>query len=358
MRGPILQAVEALMADTIIQILLAAWLILCTSAPYVLFGLLMAGLLKAVIPDSFVSRHLGGNSARAVIKASLLGMPLPLCSCGVLPVAASLKKQGAGPGPTTAFLISTPETGVDSMAITYALLDPIMTVIRPLAALITATSAGLLVNLLPTRPPAPACAPDGSCCCKTACTSQHSSPVTPLRRAIPDGIRYAFTQLLGDIGPYLLAGIAIAGLITWLIPDGFVEQHLGSGIASMLIMLVAGIPLYVCASASTPIVAALALKGLSPGAALVFLMVGPATNAASITVVARLLGRPVAVVYVTVIAVCALVMGMAVNVLYGWLAIDISAWTTGIHHSEGGLLSTLAAIALLGLIIRAVVRRN
>ena len=139
------------MVDAITQILLAAWLILCTSAPYVLFGLLMAGVLKALIPDSFVSRHLGGNSAMAVIKASLLGMPLPLCSCGVVPVAASLKKQGAGPGPTTAFLISTPETGVDSIAITYALLDPIMTVIRPLAALITATSAGLLVNLLPDK---------------------------------------------------------------------------------------------------------------------------------------------------------------------------------------------------------------
>jgi hypothetical protein len=179
-----------------------------------------------------------------------------------------------------------------------------------------------------------------------------------LSRAIPDGIRYAFTQLLRDIGPYLLAGIAIAGLITWMIPDGFVEQHLGSGLPSMLIMLAVGIPLYVCASASTPIVAALALKGLSPGAALVFLLAGPATNAATITVVAKLLGRPVAVVYVTVIAVCALVMGMGVNVLYGWLAIDISAWTTGIHHSENGLFSTLAAIALLALIARAVVRRS
>jgi uncharacterized membrane protein YraQ (UPF0718 family) len=166
-----------------------------------------------------------------------------------------------------------------------------------------------------------------------------------------------FGQLLRDIGPYLLAGIAIAGLITWLIPDGFVEQHLGSGITSMLIMLAAGIPLYVCASASTPIVAALALKGLSPGAALVFLMVGPATNAATITVIARLLGKPVAVVYVTVIALCALAMGMAVNVLYAWLAIDISAWTAEIQHSSDGLFGTLAAVALLALIARSVIKK-
>jgi len=346
------------MIDAITRIILAAWLILCTSAPYVLFGLLMAGILKAIIPDSFVTRHLGGSTARSVVKAALLGVPLPLCSCGVVPVAASLKKQGAGPGPTTAFLISTPETGVDSIAITYALLDPVITVIRPLAAFITATTAGLLVNLLPAKPHEPACpAPNGSCCCE-AKHKPTNSPGMRLSRAIPDGIRYAFTQILGDIGPYLLTGIAIAGLITWMIPDGFIEQHLGSGLPSMLIMLAVGIPLYVCASASTPIVAALALKGLSPGAALVFLLAGPATNAATITVVAGLLGKRVAVVYVSVIAVCALVMGMAVNVLYGWLALDISDWATGAHHSEGGLFSTLAAIALLGLIARAVARRN
>ena len=180
---------------------------------------------------------------------------------------------------------------------------------------------------------------------------------TPLIRAIPQGISYAFGALLRDIGPYLLAGIAIAGIIAWLIPDGFVERHLGSGITSMLIMLVAGVPLYVCASASTPIVAALALKGLSPGAALVFLLAGPATNAASITVVAKLLGRPIAAVYVVVIALCALVSGLAVNALYGWLAIDINAWTTGMQHSDGGWFRILAALALLALIARAIIKK-
>jgi uncharacterized membrane protein YraQ (UPF0718 family) len=344
------------MTNAATQIILAAWQVLCTSAPYVLFGLLMAGVIKAIIPDSFVTRHLGGSTAASVIKASLLGVPLPLCSCGVVPVAASLKEQGAGAGPTTAFLISTPETGVDSIAITYALLDPVMTIIRPLAAFFTASSAGLLVNLMPAKKTEAACVHKSDCCCETNEKSDTNGSI-PLHRAIPKGIGYAFGQLLRDIGPYLLAGIGIAGLIAWLIPDGFVEQHLGSGITSMLIMLVAGIPLYVCASASTPIVAALALKGLSPGAALVFLLAGPATNAASITVVARLLGRPVAAVYVAVIAICALVLGMAVNVLYGWLAIDINAWTTGMQHSEGGWFRILAAIVLLGLILRAVVRK-
>jgi uncharacterized protein len=347
------------MIDAAAHILLAAWQVLCASAPYVLFGMLMAGVLKALIPDAFVSRHLGGNSPKAVIKASLLGVPLPLCSCGVVPVAAGLHKQGAGPGPTTAFLISTPETGVDSIAITYALLDPVMTVVRPLAAFITATSAGLLVNLLPAKASAAGSAPD---MCPSCCAAQTNAPDAPLKppllRAIADGIRYAFGPLLRDIGPYLLAGIAIAGLITWLIPDGFVEEHLGSGLISMLIMLAAGIPIYVCAAASTPIVAALALKGLSPGAALVFLMVGPATNAAVITVVAGMLGKQVAVVYVTVIALCALVLGFAVNAVYGWLALDISSWAAGAQHSEDSLLPVVAALVLVGLILRAMLRRR
>lgn len=340
------------------EIISAAWQVLCASAPYVLFGLFMSGLLKALIPDSFVNRHLGGTSAGAVVKASLLGVPLPLCSCGVVPVAASLRKQGAGPGPTTAFLISTPETGVDSIAITWALLDPVMTVVRPVAAFITAMSAGLLVNLLPPAVHTPAgTAPSGTCCCETCATTPSNAGI-PLRRSLPGGIRYAFGALVRDIGPYLLAGIAIAGLISWLIPEGFVERHLGSGILPMLIMLAAGIPLYVCASASTPIVAALALKGLSPGAALVFLMVGPATNAATITVIAGMLGKRVAAVYVTVIALCALVLGMAVNALYGWLAIDIGAWAAGAHHSAESPLRILAAVVLLALILRAVMRRN
>jgi len=344
------------MIDAIAQILSAAWQVLCASAPYMLFGLLMSGVLKALIPDEFVARHLGGNSSGAVVKASLLGVPLPLCSCGVVPVAASLRKQGAGPGPTTAFLISTPETGVDSIAVTWALLDPIMTLVRPLAAFITATIAGLLVNLLPVKA-ATCAAPPGSCDCKI-CTRTTESVPRPLWRALADGIGYAFGPLLRDIGPYLLAGIAIAGLITWLIPDGFIERHLGSGILPMLIMLAAGIPLYVCASASTPIVAALALKGLSPGAALVFLMAGPATNAATITVVAGMLGKRVAAVYVSVIALCALVMGMAVNALYAWLAIDISSWAAGARHSEDSLLPVVAAVVLLVLILRALARRS
>jgi uncharacterized membrane protein YraQ (UPF0718 family) len=235
--------------------------------------------------------------------------------------------------------------------------------------------------VLPEKPDVTACSFSDDCCCKKLEKSNGNAEKTSLLRTVQEGIRYAFGPLLRDLGPYLLAGIALAGLIAWLIPDGFVEQHLGSGITlagliawlipdgfveqhlgsgitSMLIMLAAGVPLYVCASASTPIVAALALKGLSPGAALVFLLAGPATNAASITVVAKLLGRPVAAVYVAVIALCALVSGMVVNALYGWLDIDISAWTTGMQHSEGGWFQILAAIALLALIVRSVIKKR
>jgi uncharacterized membrane protein YraQ (UPF0718 family) len=137
------------MVEIVFGIVLECWGIFVESAPFVLFGFLAAGLLKGLLPEDLVSRHLGRNSAGSVIKASLFGIPLPLCSCGVIPAAVELRKQGASKGASAAFLVSVPETGVDSIAITWALLDPIMTVVRPLAAFITATVTGLLINRLP-----------------------------------------------------------------------------------------------------------------------------------------------------------------------------------------------------------------
>lgn len=134
------------MTDILLNIIMESWHILQDSAPYVLFGFFVAGLLKAFLPDDFAARHLGNGSTSNVIKASLLGMPLPLCSCGVVPAAAGLRNQGASKGSTSAFLISTPETGVDSIAVTYALLDPVMTIFRPLSAFVTATATGIMIN--------------------------------------------------------------------------------------------------------------------------------------------------------------------------------------------------------------------
>lgn len=340
------------MLDFLQNLAVATWHIFTDAAPYVLFGFLAAGLVKAVLPEEAVARHLGGRSVAAVIKASLLGIPLPLCSCGVIPAAISLRKQGAGRGPSAAFLVSTPESGVDSIAITWALLDPVMTVVRPLAAFITGTLTGLLINLLPEE--ATALPPvTENCGCKDACCSSPAAGKAPLPLRLADGIRYAFGELLKDIGGWLLLGVLIAGLLTALVPDGFFALLFSHQAASLLVMLLVSIPLYMCASASTPIAAALVVKGLSPGAALVFLLAGPATNAATLTVVARFWGRQATLVYLAVIAGCSLVLGWLLNEFYAWAGLDISRWVTPAQGVEAGWWNTLAAVVLLGLILRA-----
>lgn len=344
------------MFDTIPGILMESWQVLNAFAVYCLIGLCMSGFLKSIMPDALVERHLGGNDFRSVVKAALLGIPLPLCSCGVMPVAAGLRRQGAGNGPTTAFLIATPETGVDSIAVTYALLDPLMTVIRPVAAFFTALTAGALVSRLPeyTSPQELVARDRETCrCCPSdgparTCCERHSG-----HGRIRAGLRFAFNDLLADIGPALLAGVLIAGAISFFLPENFIMRHLGNGPQQMLVMLLIGIPLYVCATASTPVAAALALKGLSPGAALVFLLAGPATNAATILIVSRLMGARVAAVCVGVIAGVSLGLGMLTNALYGALGRGITGWTAAAQHTDGGWVAAAAATLLLAAIVRA-----
>ena len=328
------------------------WNIFTDAAPYVIFGFLAAGLIKAIIPEEAVARHLGGRSTTADIKASLLGIPLPLCSCGVIPAAISLRKQGAGRGASAAFLVSTPESGVDSIAITWALLDPVMTIVRPIAAFITGTLTGILINLLPEEKTELDTEPTG-CGCSDTCSDTGLATKEPLTKRMMAGVRYAFGELLKDIGSWLLLGVLIAGLVTTLIPDGFFEMLFEYQAASLLVMLLVSIPLYMCASASTPIAAALVLKGLSPGAALVFLLAGPATNAATLTVVARFWGRQATMVYLAVISCCSLVLGWLVNEFYAWAGLDISQWVTPAAGEVASWWNTLAAVVLLGLILRA-----
>jgi len=341
---------EVVVADSALNILAESWKFLAQSAIFMLCGFGVAGLLKAYLPDDFVARHLGKGRILGVVKASALGMPLPLCSCGVVPAAAALRRQGASKGATTAFLISTPETGVDSIAVTYGLLDPAMALLRPLSAFLTATCAGLLVDGLGRRSAdaAPARAGAASCC---AC--EPGACLKPLRHKLYAGMGYAFNDLLGDIGAWFLAGVLIAGSISAMVPQAFIAQHLGPGILPMLIMLLAGIPMYVCATGATPIAAALALKGLSPGAALVFLLSGPATNAASLTMIYRILGTRATALYLASIAGCTLAMGLLTNYVYSLLGIGISGWAHQAAGSLPGLPSQLFGLMLLCLFLRA-----
>lgn len=341
--------------DLLIKILLECWDILVESAPYVLFGFFAAGILKAYLPEKLVAKHLGGSGMSSVFKASLFGVPLPLCSCGVIPAAIELRKQGAGKGASAAFLVSVPETGVDSVAITWALLDPVMTIIRSVSSLITATTTGLLINRLPDDQQLDFFEEieESSCGCPAeegeSCPSgQSESHFVRMR----NGLSYAFGDLLGDIGKWLLIGIGVAGVIATMVPDDFFIRYLDNEFLSLLIMLGVGIPIYICASASTPVAAALVLKGLSPGAALVFLLAGPATNAATITVVSRYFGKAATLVYLSSIALCSLVLGWLTNLIYHWFNLDTSQWVGRIGDASDSLLMQLSAVLLLLLIFK------
>jgi len=346
--------------DAFMAVILASWNVLLESAPFVLLGFFVAGLLKAFLPDDFVARHLGGGSTASIFKAAAMGVPIPLCSCGVLPAAAGLKKQGAGKGAVTSFLISTPETGVDSVAVSWALLDPLMTVIRPVVAFFTAVAAGIAVSFTdrhfrderPETAMAPAAEPQDACTSGCCCSHKEPDP-EGLAPKFMNGMRFAFGDLLKDIGGWLFFGVLLAGVISVFLSPEIVSRYLSNEYLSMLLMLAISVPLYVCATASTPIAAALALKGISPGAALVFLLAGPATNAAAITVIAKLIGRRATVVYVAVIVAMSFLAGIAVNALYGALGIDITGWLAASAHEEGGLVAMLSAVALILLVVRA-----
>jgi len=234
----------------------------------------------------------------------------------------SLRKQGANRGATTAFLISTPESGVDSISITYALLDPIMTVARPVVAFVTAFVAGLSENLFTYRKESREIIPDlrcpvDGCCDGVNCGPREHSRHHTFFEKLRSGFGYAFKDLWNDIAAWFFFGLLLAGIITVLIPDDVFSRYLGSGLPAMLLMLAVGIPLYICATASTPIAAALILKGVSPGAALVFLLAGPATNLASLTVLVGTLGKRATAIYLSSIAVCSVVFGLVVDQIYG-----------------------------------------
>ncbi len=316
--------------DFVLIMFREAWHLLVESSVYVLFGLLVSGLLRVFLSPQSVVRHFGGSRFSSVFKAGLLGIPLPLCSCGVLPAAVSLKKQGASNGAATAFLISTPESGVDSIAITYALLDPIMTVARPVAAFVTSVAAGMLENLFPDRshrkiePPDMTC-PVDACCDGVDCAEEDHRRHHTAWAKTRAGLVYAAKDLWGDLAGWFLVGLLVAGLIAAAVPEDIMGRYLGGGVHSMLLMLAVGVPMYICATASTPIAAALILKGVSPGAALVFLLAGPATNITSLTVLWGALGKRATVIYVGAIAICAMAFGLILDEVYAAAGVSIQA---------------------------------
>ena len=320
------------------------WSVVVQMAPYLLFGFLVAGILYILIPAATVEKHLGGRGIFPVIKASLFGVPLPLCSCGVIPVAASLHKHGASKGATVAFLLSTPETGIDSMFVTYSLLGPVFGIVRPIAAFLTGVIGGAAVDF--TEHNGPACPLEPlpklpkKTCTGTCCTAHHSRS-----HKIRKGLSFGFRTLPQDIGGPMLIGVFIAAIISIVVPEDFFAPVLGGGIISMLIMMAVGIPMYVCASASVPIAAALIAKGVSPGAAWVFLMTGPASNAASIAIIWATLGHKTTITYLVSLAACALTSGILLDMFITSTAV------TEITHHHTEMLSPWIAQPLAVILI-------
>lgn len=324
------------------------WNMVALAGPWMLLGLVMAGLAKGLLPDQFVARHLGGAGLKPIALAAIIGAPLPVCSCGVLPLAAGLKSQGARRGPLASFLVATPETGVDSVAVTYALMDLPMTILRPLAAVITALCTGMAVSRTPDTKSLTPLVPmrmAGGCGCDAAAPSPPAAQRS-LGRRLREAGGHIVHDILPSIGPWFLVGSLLAGFVTAILPDDFLTRQLGQGLPTMLVMLAVSIPLYLCASASTPLAAALVLKGLSPGGALVLLLAGPATNLASLAVVTQLLGRWGMVLYVGGIALCALGLGLATDALYAGMGWSTRGWLHGEGEGGPGLVDMLCGMLL------------
>ncbi len=303
-----------------------------TIAPWLLIGLFASGLIKAFMPEQFLKKWLSGQGPTAVSRAAFIGAPLPLCSCGAIPAALTLYRKGAGKGPAISFLISTPGIGVDSVFITNALLGPLMTLARVTGAVVTAVSTGLLVALADQNIHAveKMTFAQKCCCSEPSCrkTDNHTAPEQKkgLRERLSSGMKYVFYQVLNDIILWIALGTVIAAGIMTFFPPETLASH-GSGIGVMLLMAVAGIPLYICATAVTPIGAALLATGVAPGAVLVLLLAGPVTSMATLGVIRREMGNTTLICYVAGIICSTMLLGIALELMVSQWVPDLSSVT-------------------------------
>lgn len=340
-------------------------------APYILFGLLFAGILHEFVPDTIVTKHLGKDNIFSVIKATLFGIPLPVCSCGVIPLATSIKKSGASKGATLSFLISTPITGVDSILATYGIFGWIFTIYRVITSMIIAMVAGILANLfdkeeiaekptfsavkatntfsptisMPKKEEASCCSSASSCCA----AEEKSFWLT-------SALRYAFVTLLGDIAKPLAWGLVLGALITVAIPQSISDILIEYSWISYIIVIAIAVPMYVCATASLPIAAGLMLSGVSAGAAFVFLSAGPATNTVTIGVVKKMLGTRSLTIYLGSIVVGSILFGLGLDYIFS--ASDINPASLVHMEEEAGVVAIASSVVLWGLVGYLLLRRK
>ncbi|GAF02533.1 permease [Saccharicrinis fermentans] len=322
--------------------------ILGEMSPFLLLGFFFAGLLYAFIPQRKIEKYFNGKPFKSSVLASLFGVPLPLCSCGVIPTGTAFYKNGASKGGTVSFLISTPQTGVDSILATFSLMGLPFAIIRPLAALVTGITGGMITSAIT----------------KNEYDSKSFEEQTEEKKSFPqklkDTFRYGFVEFIQDISKWLVIGLVLAAIISALIPNEFFELLNMSPIVQMLLILVVSIPLYICATGSIPLAAILILKGMSPGAAFVLLMAGPATNAATIAMIGKVLGKKSLLTYLGVIIIGALGFGLIID-----YALPL-AWFTQIpsehlahHHGQNiSWWQISAGVILVTLIINGYIQQH
>lgn len=336
----------------------ALWSLSLAMAPYILFGLIFAGLLNELVPQSIVTRHLGKSDIKSVLKSTVFGIPLPVCSCGVIPLATSIKKSGASKGATLSFLISTPITGVDSILATYGIFGWIFTIYRAITSMIIAMVAGVLTNIFDKDEVKvfSVSKPVGADSTSTLNHTQEKSYNIGVKKKFSfiSAMKYAFVTLLGDIAKPLFWGLIIGALITVVIPSNQAELLSGNAWLSYLIVIVIAVPMYVCATASLPIAAGLMLSGVSAGAAFVFLSAGPATNTVTIGVVKKMLGTKSLIIYLGSIIIGSILFGLGLDYIFDISSIDPASL---IHMDEkGGMITTVSAVILWGLILYFMVK--
>lgn len=316
-------------------------------SPYLLLGFLLAGIMHAFVPGRLYRRYLGGSSFRSVLNAAILGIPIPLCSCGVIPTAMSLRKEGASKGASVSFLIATPQTGIDSIMATYSLMGLPFALIRPVAALVTAVFGGQMVNLLDKKD-------EKQDTADNHIKTEKQSIATRIRTVF----RYAYVEMMQDIGRWLITGLVIAGLITVFVPESFFALFAGNSLLSMIIVLIFAIPMYLCATGSIPVAVALMMKGLSPGTALVLLMAGPAVNAASMLVAGKVLGKRTLSIYIASIITGAIAFGLGTDYLLPreWFTAPISQMSDCCESAPSWFNITCSAILCL-LLVNAMILR-
>lgn len=315
-------------------------------SPYLLLGFLLAGIMHAFIPDGWFTKYLSGNTMRSVVNAAIFGIPLPLCSCGVIPTAMSLRREGASKGAVVSFLIATPQTGVDSIFATYSLMGLPFAVVRPLAALFTAVMGGAFVTMGEKGEPT---------------GSQHREAYgdasrdgsEPHRQTFwnrcAEALKFGFVEMMEDIGKWLVVGLVVAGLITALVPDEFFAVFKDNTALSMLLVLCVSVPMYICATGSIPIAVALMMKGLTPGAALVMLMAGPACNVASILVINKVLGKKTLVLYLIAIICGSIIFGVVIDQLLPreWFTDHLMDTHACCHDAAGWFEWTCTSVLIL-----------